>query len=187
MEVTVDPLESVIGARVTGISLADLPSTEEIDVIETALEAHGVLVFPNQAITPAQQVAFSAAFAPLEMTELEKARLPCQPEIFVVGNVGKGLVSFAPAEDGGELEWHTDHIHQEVPARASLLYALEVPEEGGDTLFACMYTAYAALSERLEELEPVFGVPPNRIFYLSIAPSLIEVSLRNLKTAGLIS
>lgn len=47
--------------------------------------------------------------------------------------------------------------------------------------------AYAALRERLNELEPNFGVPKNRIYYLSIAPSLIEVSLENLKSAGLIS
>ncbi len=47
--------------------------------------------------------------------------------------------------------------------------------------------AYASLNERLQELEPVFGIPNNRIFYLSIAPSLIEVSLQNLKQAGLIS
>ncbi|MCP5042415.1 MAG: glucose-6-phosphate dehydrogenase [bacterium] len=47
--------------------------------------------------------------------------------------------------------------------------------------------AYASLTERLAELEPSFGIPENRIFYLSIAPSLIEVSLQNLKRAGLIS
>ncbi len=148
-----------IGAKVYGLSLADLPSDEAVAQIEEALEAHGVLVFPDQTISPAEQVAFSRAFAELELTELDRARLPGHEEIFVVGNVGKGLVSFAPAEEGGELEWHTDHIHREVSARASLLYALEVPEHGGDTLFACMYRAFESLSraqqKRCESLRAV--------------------------------
>lgn len=141
----VEPRDAVIGATVHGVDLAAVPDRTTIDGIEEALERHGVLVFPAQTITPAQQVAFSRAFAELETTELEKARLDGQEEIFVVGNVGRGLVSFAPAQEDGELEWHTDHIHREVSARASLLYALEVPPRGGDTLFACMYHAYDAL------------------------------------------
>ena len=135
-----------LGATVYGLSLADPPSDEVVTRIEEALEAHGVLVFPDQTISPAEQVAFSRAFAELELTELDRARLPGHEEIFVVGNVGKGLVSFAPAEEGGELEWHTDHIHLTVPARASLLYALEVPPTGGDTAFACLYCGFDALS-----------------------------------------
>ena len=143
----VEPFDSVIGAGVTGLSLAKLPTSTEQSAIEDALERYGVLVFPNQQITPGQHVAFSRAFAELEFTELDKARLPGHEEVFVVGNVGKGLVSFAPADEDGELEWHTDHIHRETSARASLLYALEVPAQGGDTLFACMYHGFEALPD----------------------------------------
>ena len=89
---------AAIGATVHGVSLASAPSPEVIQRLEEALEAFGVLVFPDQSITPAEHVAFSRAFADLELTELDKARLPGHEEIFVVGNVGKGLVSFAPAE-----------------------------------------------------------------------------------------
>lgn len=146
MSVEIVSSGAAIGATVHGVSLADTPPPDIVDIIEAALEQHGVLIFPDQEITPAQQIEFSRAFADLEMTELDKARLPGHEEIFVVGNVGKGLVSFAPADEGGELEWHTDHIHRDVSARASLLYALEVPEKGGDTLFACMFTAFDTLS-----------------------------------------
>tara|TARA_Y100001934_G_scaffold283591_1_gene404567 strand:+ start:2937 stop:3800 length:864 start_codon:yes stop_codon:yes gene_type:complete len=142
----IEPTDAVVGARVLGVDLSDAPSAVEVEAIEAALERYGLLVFPGQSITPAEQIAFSRAFADLELTELEKARLDGHEEIFVVGNVGNGLVSFAPADDGGELEWHTDHIHRERSARASLLFALEVPSEGGDTLFACMYHAFDALS-----------------------------------------
>jgi taurine dioxygenase len=146
-QIAFEPVDAVIGARVTGISLTTTPDQDTIAVIEQALEKYGVLIFPEQQITPQQQVDFSAAFAPLELTELEKARLTGVEEIFVVGNVGAGLVSFAPQTEDQELEWHTDHIHRPTPARASLLYAKEVPEQGGDTLFACMYQAFDALSE----------------------------------------
>ena len=146
--ITIEKTQSVIGALVHGVSLADIPNRETVEEIDRALEEHGVLIFPDQKITPQQQVNFSRAFGPLEFTELEKARLEGVEEIFVVGNVGKGLVSFAPEHPGQELEWHTDHIHHEVAARASLLYALEIPDEGGDTLFACMYYAYDSLSDQ---------------------------------------
>lgn len=149
--IIIEPTDAVLGARIFGVSLTQPPDESTIDVIEQALEQYGVLVFPDQQITPMQQVAFSAAFAPLEVTELEKARLPGVGEIFVVGNVGAGLVSFAPRHDGQELEWHTDHIHRQTHARASLLYAKAVPKQGGDTLFACMYYAFDALSNEQKQ------------------------------------
>lgn len=146
--ISIEPVDAVLGAKVTGLSLSEIPDSETIQIIEVALERYGVLIFPQQEITPQQQIDFSAAFADLELTELEKARLPGYEAIFVVGNVGMGLVSFAPEKVGDELEWHTDHIHRQVAARASLLYALEVPEQGGDTLFSCMYHAYDSLTEQ---------------------------------------
>ena len=141
----------VIGAVVSGVSLAEVPNEDTIEAIENALEKYGVLVFRGQKIAPQQQVDFSAAFAELELTELEDARHEAAEEIFVVGNLGKGLVSFSPRDNDQELEWHSDHIHREVAARASLLYALEVPEEGGDTLFACMYSAFDSLDDEKKQ------------------------------------
>lgn len=141
-----EPTDSVIGAVVSGVSLADGPSTQDTAQIEEALEAYGLLVFPDQNITPGQLVAFSAAFATLEKTARIAARHDAYPEIFVVGNVDGKVVSFAPDVGSDELEWHADHMHLETPARASLLHCLETPEVGGQTLFACMYSAYDALN-----------------------------------------
>lgn len=140
------PVDSVIGAVVSGVSLADAPSPEAIAQIEEALETYGVLIFRDQDITPAQQVAFSATFATLEQTGRIAARHNAHPEIFVVGNVDGQVVSFAPALGSDDLEWHADHMHLKTPARASLLHCLETPTEGGQTLFACMYSAYEGLS-----------------------------------------
>ncbi|MFK7944442.1 MAG: TauD/TfdA dioxygenase family protein [Paracoccaceae bacterium] len=140
------PIDGALGARVTGVDLRLIPSQTLVDRIESALEQYGVLVFPDQHITPTQQVAFSRAFAELEQTARIEARLKGEPDIFVVGNTGDKVVSFAPADGSDDLEWHADHMHLPVSARASMLYALEVPPAGGDTLFACMYGGFQALS-----------------------------------------
>ena len=140
------PFDGPLGAVVEGASLVHPPSPEDIETIEDALERHGVLVFPGQDISPVQQVAWSAAFAELEQTARIEARHADAPEIFVVGNTGESIVSFAPADGSDDLEWHADHMHLPVSARASLLYCLETPSEGGDTLFACMYGGFEALS-----------------------------------------
>jgi taurine dioxygenase len=162
---SITPTEAALGAVVEGVDMRIPPDATTIEVIETALEKHGVLIFPEQTVTPAQQVAFSAALGPLELTANIDARLDGQPEIFVVGNTGLRPVTFAPKTDSDDLEWHTDHIHRSEPSRASLLYAREIPEEGGDTLFACMYSAYDALSPedkraygRLEAIHSVAGL-----------------------------
>ena len=78
-----------IGAEVSGVALHDVPGPAIIDTIEAALEHHGVLIFRNQQITPAQQIAFSRTLAKLEMTSRADARLDGHPEIFVVGNTGR--------------------------------------------------------------------------------------------------
>ncbi len=146
MPVDITPFGGALGATVTGADMRQLPGGGTISAIETALERYGVLVFSGQTMTPAQQLAFSAALGPLEPTGNIDARLDGHPEIFVVGNTGARPVTFAPRFGSEDLEWHTDHIHRDVPARASMLYAREVPPEGGDTLYACMYSAYDALS-----------------------------------------
>jgi alpha-ketoglutarate-dependent taurine dioxygenase len=146
MAIRCQPCQAVLGAEVEGVDLRQIPDAATIDVLEEALERYGVLIFHAQHLTPAEQVAWSRAFGPLAMTQGTETRLPHCPEIFVVGNTIDPPVTFSPSTEHDELEWHSDNIHLEVPARASLLYARAVPQQGGDTLFACMYTAYDTLS-----------------------------------------
>jgi len=145
MAITCKPCEAVLGAEVAGVDLRQVPDAQTIEAIEDVLEHYGVLIFHAQHITPEEQVAWSRAFGPLTLTQGVEARLPQCPEICVIGNTIDPPVTFSPRTAHDELEWHTDHIHLEVPARASLLYARAVPSQGGDTLFACMYTAYDTL------------------------------------------
>lgn len=166
MTIKILPTDSKIGADVFGADLSVMPTGPTLEELEDALEAYGVLIFKDQAaIKPQQQVAFSKAFGPLDVRASKAELLSEHPEIFVVGNTGKKPVTFAPAENTGTLEWHTDHIHLSTPARASLLLARAVPPKGGDTLFACMFSAYdalpaekQALCDRLEVVNDVAGL-----------------------------
>jgi len=142
------PGDACIGATVHGLSLSSVPTVEQVDVLESALERHGVLVIPDQAITPRQQVEFSRAIGEIETSNTVSVATTGFAELAEVGNVGNRPVSFAPAEPDGELEWHTDHIQHPVTSKSTLLVAKEVPEKGGDTLFACLYAAYDALSTK---------------------------------------
>src|SRR5262245_20730194 len=165
MAIRCQPCQAVLGAEVEGVDLRQVPDAATIDVLEEALERYGVLIFHAQHLTPEEQVAWSRAFGPLALTQGTETRLPNCPEIFVVGNTIDPPVTFSPSTEHDELEWHSDNSHLEVPARASLLYARAVPQQGGDTLFACMYTAYDTLSaeqqsayDELQVIDPPSGL-----------------------------
>lgn len=151
MAIDLSPCEAVIGAVVQDVRLDQLPDADVIDAVEDALETFGVLIFRDQTLTPEAQVAWSRSFGPLAVNQQASTRVPGSHEIFVVGNTTDPPVTFSPRTADGELEWHSDHMHLDVSARASLLYAKAIPTEGGDTLFACMYSAYDALSREQQE------------------------------------
>jgi alpha-ketoglutarate-dependent taurine dioxygenase len=136
---------------VENVRLDRLPDGDVIGAVEDALERHGVLIFREQTLTPEAQVAWSRCFGPLAVNSQAGTQVSGSPEIFVVGNTTDPPVIFSPTTADGELEWHADHMHLDVSARASLLYAKTIPSKGGDTLFACMYSAYDALSPEQQE------------------------------------
>jgi taurine dioxygenase/putative 2-oxoglutarate oxygenase len=137
------PLHPTLAAELTG-----LPPDLQLDdaafaQFEAAWQRYPVLVCRGLAMTPEQQIAFSRRLGPLHIMAPEKYNLDGHPEIFIVSN----------AEDGGRqvgmrrvgLGWHTDGEDKRIPNGASFLYALQLPAEGGDTMFADMYAACAAL------------------------------------------
>ena len=149
MGVKINRLEEYIGAEVEGVDITAPIDEQTFRQLRDAFYKHSVLVFHDQDITDAQQVIFSEGFGPLEMS------LPSDPfggggPIFKISNVdADGQV--IPAEDplalyqSGNLLWHSDGSFREVPLRASLLSAKVIPPEGGETEFASLRAAYAAL------------------------------------------
>jgi len=132
-----------LGAEISGVDLsADLPD-DTIAAIRSALVEHQVIFFRDQALTPAQQVAFGARFGPLNIHPYV-AGMASQPEVMEVVKEPQDKINFG----GG---WHSDMSFLERPAIGSILYAVETPEVGGDTLFASQAAAFDALSSGLKK------------------------------------
>jgi len=144
MSLSIRPAQGQFVAEITGVDLAVPVDDATFQKIHAALLAHSVLVFHNQTLSDDQHIAFSRRFGELEIHTAKHYVLPEHPEILVLSNRGgKGT---APIKDGGAY-WHSDVTYKERPPMGSLLYALEVPPAGGDTLYADMYRAYETLPE----------------------------------------
>ena len=158
---TVRPLHPVVGAEVIGLDLAQDLDNETFARVEDLFLEHKVLVFRDQTLTPAQHVRFSRCFGPLAHHVSKPYILPGNPYVYVVSNIVENGKLIGVADAGPK--WHSDFCYLERPARASLLYALEVPViDGvarGDTSFADTAAAYDALPDDLRDrLAAVRGV-----------------------------
>lgn len=142
------PFDAALGAEVVGLDLNQPLSSADFQRIHRAHLDHHVVVFRDQRITPAQQVAFSRRFGPLQIHVLHQFQLANHPEILIVSNVvenGKPI----GLGDAGHF-WHSDLSYKEKPSLGSLLHAIELPAQGGDTLFANMHTAWDTLPPALQ-------------------------------------
>lgn len=158
MGISVTPLHPHLGAEITGIDLRQPTPPETFAMVQTALNKHAVLIFPDQPLNDDQQVAFSRLFGPLEKSPdyagSKKTRISHR-EIEDVSNLDPdGRVKDAGDPrlkfNRGNQLWHTDSSFKYVPARCSLLSAREIPPTGGETEFADMRAAYDALSEAMK-------------------------------------
>src|SRR4029450_6655719 len=100
--------------------------------IEGVFHDHGVIVFRDQHLTEEQHTAFSRRFGELEIHVLKQHLKPGHPEILVLSNVIENGRNVGAA--GGGQFWHSDPPYAPTPSRCSLLYALEVPTQGGRVL-----------------------------------------------------
>ena len=179
MALKIRKLEKHIGAEVQGVDITSPIDVETFEQLRGALCEYGVLVFHNQDITDEQHVRFSEGFGPLEMT------MPNDPigdggPIGVISNLDENG-DIIPPEDPRTLYtvantlWHSDGSFKHVPLRGSLLYAKIVPPKGGETEFASLTAAYAALPEQkkvdIENLIVEHSIAHSRA---QIAPNLME-------------
>jgi taurine dioxygenase len=141
------PFDAPLGAEVTGLDLARPLADNDFAQIHRAHLDHHVLVFRDQCITPAQQVAFSRRFGPLQIHVLHQFQLPGHPEVLIVSNIRENGQPIGLG-DAGHF-WHSDLSYKERPSLGSLLHAQELPAEGGDTLFANMHLAFDNLPAHL--------------------------------------
>jgi taurine dioxygenase len=141
--IEVQPVAGSLGAEILGVNAATAPGDEVISEIRQAFLDHLVILLRDQKLTPHEQLAFARRFGePMEYPQLKG--LPECPLITPVLKLEHERVNF-----GGV--WHSDTTYLTQPPMASMLYALEIPPYGGDTLFANQYQAYETLSDGLRK------------------------------------
>jgi taurine dioxygenase len=151
MAITVTPTGAALGAEVGGVDLRSLSDADFAAVYRAWLE-HSVLLIRGQVLSDDDLIAFSRRFGELDFAPIQengRRFVDGHPEIYVVSNVvenGEAIGSLG----AGEAVWHTDMSYLEDPPKASMLYAIEVPPEGGNTGFTSMYRAYEALPDALK-------------------------------------
>ncbi len=134
------PLSPGFGLEASGIDLCEPLTDETFAEIEDAFFDGQVLTFRHQRLAPSEFLAFARRFGPPEPHVIDQFHHPDDPNILILSNV---VIDGEPQglADAGTY-FHTDYSYLAVPARATMLYSIEVPEDGGDTLFANQYAAY---------------------------------------------
>ena len=129
-----------LGAEITGAdAIAEAPRIAKL------LHEKQLLVFRDQRMDADGLERFTRQFGAPDPHVLTQFALPGHPDIFVISNIVRDGRPLGSREEG--FGWHTDLIYFAQPASYTILYALQVPAEGGDTLFASLYRAYDALPE----------------------------------------
>ena len=179
MTLAIQPLEAHIGAAVQSIDITAPVGAETFARLRQALCQYSVLVFRDQPVTDAQHVAFSQGFGRLEMT-MRNDPIGDGGPVGVIANVDR-QGDIIPPEDArmmytlGNALWHSDGSFKHVPLRGSLLAAKIVPPQGGETEFASLTAAYAALpAEKRADLEGLVAEHSLAHSREQIAPNLMS-------------
>ncbi len=155
MTLSIRNLDAALGAEIAGVDVSGPLPQSDIDAIESAWRERLVVVMHGQNLSDPQLIAFSKNFGELDPpgpNPYGEPFLKDHPELNVISNVvenGKPLGNLGD----GEAVWHADMTYVDVPPKAAMLHALEVPppEAGGNTYFANMFAAYEALPADLKK------------------------------------
>jgi taurine dioxygenase len=157
------PLTRYIGAELRGIDLREKPDAETLSAIYQAWLDHVVIVFPGQNLSQEDLVRVTGYFGEIGPLGRPPKYFPkgftsLLPNIMLISNIRENGETIGALPDG-EMMFHHDTIHRDEPHKATLLYSVEIPTYGGDTLFASGTAAYdaldAAMKKKLEGLRAV--------------------------------
>jgi taurine dioxygenase len=140
--IEIDKLTPIIGAEIGGIDLSQPLGNRTIDELHRALGENSVIFFRDQHISQDQHLAFGRLFGDLHIH-------PAAPSEEGKPELMKIYADKNSPRANGE-GWHTDVSCDVEPPMGSILYIKQCPPKGGDTLFASMYAAYEALSDRMK-------------------------------------
>jgi taurine dioxygenase len=150
--VTIVSTDAALGAEVRGVDVRDMDG-ETFRAILRAWFDRQVLLFRRQHLTDDDLIGFSRRFGTLDHAPVQESGqrfVEGHPEIYVVSNVIENGVPIGSL-GSGEAVWHTDMSYVPDPPIASVLYAIETPESGGETGFCSMYAAWDALPLTLRQ------------------------------------
>lgn len=151
MKIKINKLTNTIGAEVIGIDLTQVAGAGTKEMLNKALAENLVLVFRNQTLNRPQFRDAVLLFGKAKYQLLQQYLYEDTPEIGVVTNRDRD-----EAGDGKVLirghTWHTDHSNEEIPAKATALYGVSLPAQGGDTMFCNCQAAYECLPEDMKSI-----------------------------------
>jgi taurine dioxygenase len=146
--IRIRPLAPALGAEIVGVDLRDNLDDATFAQILDAWHRHLVILLRDQTLSEEDEVRFAERFGPPAMIHTPQF-VRGHPAVMLISNIREDGKPIGALPDG-EMHFHTDQCHQERPAMASMLYAIEVPRTGGNTLFANCYMAYDTLPEAVK-------------------------------------
>jgi len=152
--ISIHPLAPALGAEIRGIDVAGELSDGDFQRILEAWRRHLVILFRGQTLSAEQQVRFARRFGPIEPRHTPKEKrnddgIVGHPDAMLISNIRQNGKPIGSLPDG-EMEFHNDTCYRETPSRGAFLYAMEIPRQGGDTLFLDLHQAYETLPEDLK-------------------------------------
>jgi alpha-ketoglutarate-dependent taurine dioxygenase len=149
---SITPLSPAIGVEISGIDLRQPITPDAMSHIRKAWEENCVALFRGQTLDEDEEVHFAEQFGPLArlVSQSDDSARGQNTAVLYVSNIRKDgkLTGVLP---DGEMFFHSDQCYAERPAMATVLYAMEIPSQGGNTLFANGYRAYETLPAELKE------------------------------------
>jgi taurine dioxygenase len=143
--VQVRPLSPALGAEISGVDLREPMSEATFAAIQDAWHRHLVILLRDQTLSEEDEAHFAGRFGPLALVQNKQFQRR-HPGVMLISNIREDGKPIGALPDG-EMQFHTDQCYLERPAMASMLYAIEVPRTGGNTLFANGYLAYETLAD----------------------------------------
>ena len=179
-EIEVSALHPKIGGKLDGIDLRENISDEVREKIHEQWMRFMVLVFPNQAISDEQHIAFGRKFGELEVHPSVAHRSSRNKEIYRVSNVDEAG-EIIPQETTSwqylnlRWLWHTESSFLQIPSLGSILHGIETTRSGGNTLFANLCESYEALSDSQKSEIQDLWVIHDHDYILSLSPELSKI------------
>ena len=152
--INIEPLSDVVGAVVEGVDLTRPVDHKTADILRDTFYRNCILCIRGQRLTASDQIRFGDLFGPVDSGFRERSGYGGEGVrnrgVMLVSNIRKNGEPIGSLPDG-EMQFHSDGAHRDVPYAATTLYAIKLPSSGGDTLFANLANAYDALDDELKD------------------------------------